>query len=61
MRVEGGAAAALARGRERSIVAGLDLSELEEGLDGCVLVCTTELASREAIDRLVDVLSGGGS
>jgi glycine dehydrogenase subunit 1 len=53
---DGDAGAALARGRERGIVAGLDLSGY--GLEGCVLVCTTELASREAIDRMVAALAG---
>ena len=58
VRVPGDAASALARGRERGIVAGLDLSRFDDDLAGCVLVCTTELASREAIDRLVACLAG---
>jgi glycine dehydrogenase subunit 1 len=56
VRVEDEAGAALARGLERGLIAGLDLSAHD--LEGCVLVCTTELASREAIDRLVAALAG---
>ena len=56
VRVDDEAGAALARGLERGIIAGLDLSA--HNLAGCVLVCTTELASREAIDRLVAALAG---
>jgi glycine dehydrogenase subunit 1 len=61
VRVEGDPAEALARARERGIVAGLDLAGLEPGVDGGILVCTTELASRAAIDRLLDALAGGGA
>ena len=56
--MEGGAGPALARAREAGIVAGLDLSGHGEGLDSSILVCTTELARREAIDRLVAALAG---
>jgi glycine dehydrogenase subunit 1 len=58
VQVEEGVEPALARARERGIVAGLDLEPYVEGLGPALLVCTTELASREAIDRLVDALAG---
>jgi glycine dehydrogenase subunit 1 len=61
VRVEGGGAAALARAREAGIVAGLDLSRDDAELDSTLLVCTTELSTREAIDRLVGVLAGASS
>jgi len=50
--------AALARARERQIVGGLDLAPFAPELGPAVLVCTTELASRAAIDRLVASLAG---
>jgi glycine dehydrogenase subunit 1 len=52
------ARAALARALERRIVGGLDLEPHAPELGPAVLVCTTELASREAIDRLVAALAG---
>jgi len=52
------AAAALARARERRIVGGLDLAAFAPELGPAVLVCTTELTSRSAIDRLVAALAG---
>ncbi len=52
------AEAALARARERQIVGGLDLDPFAPELGPAVLVCTTELASRGAIDRLVASLAG---
>jgi glycine dehydrogenase subunit 1 len=61
VRVPGGAERALARARERGIVAGLDLSPHDAALDSALLVCTTELASRAAIDRLVAALAGEGT
>ncbi len=51
------AEAALARAAERRIVGGLDLEPFAPELGPAVLVCTTELASREAIDRLVAALA----
>jgi glycine dehydrogenase subunit 1 len=52
------AEAALARALERRIVGGLDLEPFAPELGPAVLVCTTELARREAIDRLVAALAG---
>ena len=49
-------AAALERARAAGIVGGLDLAGLAETPGPCVLVCATELASREDIDTLVSVL-----
>jgi glycine dehydrogenase subunit 1 len=49
--------AALARARERRIVGGLELSSFAPELGPAVLVCTTELARRDAIDRLVAALA----
>ena len=54
-------AAALARAREQGAVGGLDLAGAAPELGPAVLVCTTELASRAAIDRLVDALAGAAS
>ncbi len=59
--VAGGAAAALERARERGIIGGLDLADYADDLPAAVLVCTTELASREAIDELVAALAGDAS
>jgi glycine dehydrogenase subunit 1 len=56
--VRGSAAAALARAQVAGIVAGLDLAEHVPELGPALLVCTTELASRQAIDRLVASLAG---
>jgi len=58
VRVPDSAAAALERARERGIVGGLDLEPFAPELGPAVLVCTTELACREAIDRLVAALAG---
>jgi glycine dehydrogenase subunit 1 len=52
------AAATLARAERAGIVAGLDLAGFAPELGPALLVCTTELASRAAIDRLVRVLAG---
>jgi len=57
----GPADAVLARAAEAKLMAGLDLSPFAPELGPALLVCTTELASREAIDRLVDVLAQGGA
>jgi glycine dehydrogenase subunit 1 len=61
VQVDEGVEPALARARERGIVAGLDLEPHVEGLGPALLVCTTELASRQAIDRLVDALAGSSA
>ena len=43
---------------DAGVVAGLDLAPWEPELGSALLVCTTELATREAIDRLVALLAG---
>jgi glycine dehydrogenase subunit 1 len=63
VRVPDTAAAALDRALDAECIGGLDLSGRMEGMEGMeetVLVCTTELSSREAIDRLVASLAGRG-
>jgi glycine dehydrogenase subunit 1 len=57
--VPGSAAAALERARSTGLVAGLDLAAAAPELGPALLVCTTELSRREAIDRLVACLAGG--
>jgi glycine dehydrogenase subunit 1 len=57
----GPADAALARAREAGCMGGLDLAPYAPDLGPAVLVCTTELARREAIDRLVAALAGGAA
>ena len=57
--VEEDADAALARALEAGIVGGLDLNDDAPELGPAVLVCTTELSTRVAIDRLVAALAGG--
>jgi glycine dehydrogenase subunit 1 len=52
------AAAALARAQEAGLMGGLDLAPWEPDLGPAVLVCATELARREAMDRLVASLAG---
>ncbi len=56
--VPGPAEAALARALDAGLVAGLDLAPHAPELGPALLVCTTELARREDIDRLVRVLAG---
>jgi glycine dehydrogenase subunit 1 len=56
--VRGSAAAALTRALEAGIVGGLDLEPFAPELGPSLLVCATELASRQAIDRLVAALAG---
>ncbi len=51
--------AALARARDAGLVGGLDLEPFAPELGPALLVCTTELASRTAIDALVATLAGG--
>jgi glycine dehydrogenase subunit 1 len=52
------AAGAAARAADAGIVPGLDLATWEPALGPALLVCTTELSSRGAIDRLVAALAG---
>jgi glycine dehydrogenase subunit 1 len=59
--VAGGAAPALRRALDAGIVGGLDLADHEPELGPAVLVCTTECASRDAIDRLIAALAGSGA
>ncbi len=56
--VRGKPSEALGRGLDAGIVAGLDMTPMEPDLGPAVLVCTTECASRAAIDRLVAALAG---
>jgi glycine dehydrogenase subunit 1 len=55
------AAAALERAYAAGIIGGLDLSAYEPELGPAVLVCTTEMSTRPAIDRLMITLAGSGS
>jgi glycine dehydrogenase subunit 1 len=52
------AGAALARALEAGSVGGLDLAPFAPELGPALLVCTTELATRAAIDRLLAALAG---
>jgi glycine dehydrogenase subunit 1 len=52
------AARVLARAREHGVVAGLDLAKHAPELGDALLVCVTETASRDAIDRLASLLAG---
>jgi len=52
---------ALERARAAGVVAGLDLAPFAPELGPAVLFCTTELASRESIDRAIALLAGGAS
>jgi glycine dehydrogenase subunit 1 len=54
----GPAGEALERALDAGCVGGLDLAPYAPDLGASVLVCTTELASREAIDRLLGALAG---
>jgi glycine dehydrogenase subunit 1 len=56
--LDGPVDAALARARDAGILGGLDLEPYAPDLGPAVLVCTTELARREAIDRLIAALAG---
>jgi glycine dehydrogenase subunit 1 len=51
--------AALERALAAGAVGGLDLAPYAHDLGPAVLVCTTELATREGIERLVGALAGG--
>ena len=61
MRVPDTAERALGRALDADCVGGLDLTGRVRDMDQTVLVCTTELSSRHAIDRLVSALAGGAS
>jgi glycine dehydrogenase subunit 1 len=52
------AGAALARADAAGLLGGLDLAPYEPDLGPALLVCATELASRDTIDRLVAALAG---
>ena len=52
---------ALRRALDAGCVGGLDLAPLFPDRPRQVLVCTTELSSREGIDRLVAALAGAPS
>jgi glycine dehydrogenase subunit 1 len=58
VRVPDSGDAALARALAAGSIGGLDLEPFAPELGPALLVCTTELASREAIDRLVSALAG---
>jgi glycine dehydrogenase subunit 1 len=58
VRVPDSAEAALARARDAGAIGGLDLAPHAPELGPAVLVCTTELVSREQIDALVAALAG---
>ncbi|MBX6341655.1 MAG: glycine dehydrogenase, partial [Thermomicrobiaceae bacterium] len=47
-----------ARLRERGIIGGYALGDSIPGLDNALLICATELNSREGIDTLVEALAG---
>ncbi|MEE8580664.1 MAG: aminomethyl-transferring glycine dehydrogenase subunit GcvPA [Myxococcota bacterium] len=55
------AQSALERALSAGAIGGLDLSSFAPDLGPALLVCTTELASRSAIDRLVRALAGRAS
>jgi len=52
---------ALARARRAGIIGGLDLGAHAPELGSALLICTTELNSKESIDRLIGILAGGES
>jgi len=58
VRVPDAPSAALARAREANVTGGLDLTSFRPQLGPAVLVCATELSSREGIDRLAAALAG---
>jgi glycine dehydrogenase subunit 1 len=57
VRIPGSPRETLGRAAAQGIVAGLDLASFAPELGPALLVCTTELARREDVDRLVDVLA----
>ena len=59
VRLDGPAGEALARAERAGVVGGLDLGPYAPELGSALLICTTELSSRDSIDRLVAILGGG--
>jgi glycine dehydrogenase subunit 1 len=57
LRFEGDMARLQAVCAREGILPGLDLGPLDLGLEGCMLWCATEMATRSEIDRLVSVLA----
>jgi glycine dehydrogenase subunit 1 len=57
--LSGPADAAQARARKAGCMAGLDLAPYAPELGPALLLCATEVVSRDAIDRLVTALAGG--
>jgi glycine dehydrogenase subunit 1 len=55
------AADVMTRAAEAGMIAGLDLAPYAGDLGPALLVCTTELTSREAIDRFVALAAGTSS
>jgi len=51
----------LERARDAGVVAGLDLAPFAPALGPALLMCVTELASRDSIDRAVTLLAGTSS
>jgi glycine dehydrogenase subunit 1 len=43
---------------ERQIIGGLDLGRFDPGRADQMLVCATEVHTREMLDKLVDALEG---
>jgi glycine dehydrogenase subunit 1 len=58
LRAGDSADAALARARDDRLLGGLDLAAFAPELGPALLVCATELASRDAMDRLARALGG---
>jgi glycine dehydrogenase subunit 1 len=56
--LSGPAEQALERALRDGVIGGLDLGTHAPDLGPAVLVCATELASRESIDRLIAALAG---
>jgi glycine dehydrogenase subunit 1 len=57
VRVPDSGSAALERALEANCMGGLDLADFAPELGPALLICTTELASRKAIDRLIAALA----
>ena len=58
VRVPDSGHAALARAEAKGAIGGLDLAPFAPELGAALLVCTTALAERSAIDRLLAALAG---
>ena len=59
VRLGGPAADALARAARAGMIGGLDLAPYAPELGPALLICTTEVSSKESIDRLIGILGGG--